>query len=762
MISQSTLTRLFLFTLVVVFAVSGLSQPTSDDSKDSDTVSGKTTVVAVHIDTPPELDGEILNDPAYQNAVSAMGFWQTSPDEGQPASEITEVRILYTDQTLYVGVVCYDREPERIIVSDSRRDASLEETDSFQLVLDTYHDKQNGFLFGTNPAGIEYDAQITNEGRGRFGGGRQQRGVIGGFNINWDGSWGVKTKISDIGWSAEFAIPFRTLRFSKKESQTWGVNFQRNIRRRNENAYWVKLPRQYNIQRISLAGTLTGLKNIRQNNLKLVPYTLANANRDFANLQDTEFDGDLGFDVKYSVTPSLTLDATYNTDFAQVEVDEQQINFDRFNLFFPEKRAFFLENAGFFSVGSPGEIDLFFSRRIGISKGFEVPILAGGRLSGKAAGLNIGLLNMQTESREFVDPASLDSIRIQANNFTIARINKELPNRSAIGALFINRQGAGNLAPDDDYNRTFAIDGRWGIGRFGQVLGFAARTVTPGEKEDEYAFRFGAQYNSEAWLLMANYTEVSDAFNPEVGFLQRSGFRKPDFLIFHRYRPENFLGLQELRPHVSYRGFWSFDGFQETGFLHIDNHWEWKNGYEIHTGINFTKEGILPIQTEDDTVKIQNTFIPPGTYNHTEAQIVAFTNQGSWWGYRFRGTIGGFFGGNRVSLSHTVRFRIGEALNTELTYRYNDADLPEGTFTTNQVSARISYSFTPRIFVQGLIQYNDSNDIWSTNLRFGWLQTANTGLFLVYNDIREVHTRSIETQSRSFIVKYNRLFDLLN
>ncbi|MFQ5444466.1 MAG: DUF5916 domain-containing protein, partial [Nitrospinales bacterium] len=583
------------------------------------------------------------------------------------------------------------------------------------------------------------------------------RGAVAGFNINWDGSWTVKTKIADIGWSAEFAIPFRTLRFSKKQTQTWGINFQRNIRRRNENAYWVKLPRQYNIQRISLAGTLSGLENIKQNNLKVIPYTLAQADRDFANQQDTDVDGDFGFDVKYSLTPSLTLDATYNTDFAQVEVDEQQINFNRFNLFFPEKRAFFLENAGFFSVGSPGEIDLFFSRRIGISSGIEVPILAGGRLSGKAAGFNIGLLNMQTESRQFIDPADLDTTAIQANNFTVARVNRELPNRSAIGALFINRQGTGDGASEDDYNRTFAVDGRWGIGRYGQLSGFAARTETPGEDRNEHAFRVGASYNSQAWLLMANYTQVSEAFNPEVGFLQRKGFRKPDFLIFHRYRPKNFLGFHEFRPHISYRGFWNFAGFQETGFLHIDNHWEWKNGYEIHTGINFTREGVT------DAFEIfPGIVVPEDTYDHVETQIVFITNQGAWWSYRLRSNIGGFFGGDRVSLNQSLRLRFGEAFNTQFTYRYNDIDLPEGSFTTNLFSARISYSFTPRIFLQGLIQYNDRDDIWSTNLRLGWLQTANTGLFVVYNDIREVQNSSIATRSRSLIIKYNRLFDLLN
>ena len=750
-----------------------------DDSKNNiDPTSPLVTAMKVAI--PPVLDGEILNDTVWEAAKPVTGFWQTTPDQGQAASEKTEVRIIYTNRILYFGVVCYDREPQRIIVSDSRRDASLEETDSFQLILDTYHDKQNGFLFGTNPAGIEYDAQVTNEGQGRFGGGRQRRGAVSGFNLNWDASWEVKTKISEIGWSAEFAIPFKTLRFSKKDSQTWGVNFQRNIRRRNEQSYWVKLDRQYNIQKISLAGTLSGLENIRQNNLKIIPYTLGQASRNFQNPleQETQRDLDAGIDLKYSVTPGLTLDATYNTDFAQVEVDEQQINLGRFNLFFPEKRPFFLENAGFFSVGSPGEVELFFSRRIGIaSGGFPVPILAGGRLSGKAAGLNVGLLNMQTESfvGQIVDGGTVEFDSVQSNNFTVVRINKELPNRSAIGALFVNRQGSGRYSEGDDYNRTFALDGRWGIGKYGQLSGFAAQTATPDVEEDEYAFRFAAQYNSEAWILLAGYTQVSEAFNPEVGFLQRSGFRKPNFTIFNTTRPKDFLGLLEMRPHVSYQGFWDFDGFQESGRWHIDNHLEWKNGYEFHTAVNLTKEGIHPLEIEPviidgmtvgldtvNAVEIQDVFIPPGTYDHAEVALVGITNRGAWISFSMRATIGGYFGGDRIFLSPSARFRIGEAFNAELSLRHNNIDLPNGSFVTNLLRARISYSFTPRLFLQGLVQYNDSADIWSSNFRLGWLQSANTGLFVVYNDVREHENRMWGTRSRSLIVKYSQLFDLLN
>lgn len=703
----------------------------------------QSAATAVKIKTAPILDGEVLDDPVWKSAVPTSGFWQTMPEDGHPASEKTEVRILYTENAIYFGVVCYDREPQNIVISESRRDASLTETDGFQIILDTFFDKQNAFLFGTNPAGIEYDAQITNEGEGQFSSGS------GGFNLNWDGSWEVRTKTSNLGWSAEFEIPFRTLRFASGEKQTWGLNFQRNIRRRNERAFWARLPRQFNLQKISLAGTLSGLENIHQSNLKFMPYTLGAVSRDFVNKQDTDKDGDLGFDVKYSVTPSLTLDATYNTDFAQVEVDELQINLDRFNLFFPEKRPFFLENAGSFSVGSPGAVQLFFSRRIGISEdGLPVPILGGLRLSGKVSNVNIGILNMQTDS-------VADSV--QANNFSVVRINKELPNRSAIGALFVNRQGTGDLAPDDDYNRTIAVDGRFGIGRYGLISGFAARTFTPGFGDSQYAFNAGAEYNSMKWLFVASYTEVAENFNPEVGFLRRSGFRSPSAVIFRRIRPDNFLGFLELRPHISSNGFWNFDGFQESGRVHIDNHWEWKNGYEVHTAINITREGV----TEAFEIFPGNS-VQTGTYDHAEFQLLTFTNRGAWWSFRTTTTIGGFFGGDRVSFEPSLRFRLGETFNTEFSLSHNDINLPGGDFVTNLFRARMSYSFTPRIFLQGLVQLNDLDDIGSLNLRFGWQQTANTGLFVVYNDSREITGSRWDNQFRSVIAKYSHLFDLLN
>ena len=545
-------------------------------------------------------------------------------------------------------------------------------------------------------------------------------------------------------------IPFRTLRYGSGDMQTWGINFQRNIRRNNEIAYWAPLDRQRRIERVSDAGTVEGITPPPQRNLKVTPYVLG-SRAEGGTLPDTETDQEFGFDIKYSITPALTLDLTYNTDFAQVEVDDIQINLDRFSLFFEEKRPFFLENAGQFTVGNPEEVELFFSRRIGISdEGDPIPIEGGARLSGKIGGsTNVGLLYMGSEAVGGVAPG---------NRFGVVRINQELRNRSAIGAMIVTRQGDGSyLTPkDQDENQTYAIDGRWGIGDNLIFSGWAAKTQTPGLNGKDDAFNARADYDAEKWAWRLGYTEVGGDFNPEVGFLTRSDYRKVDSFIMYRYRPDDWLGFLEIRPHISYRGFWDFDGFQETGFLHLDTHWEWKTGTEIHTGVNFTREGVTEAFDIVDGVTVE-----AGTYDHTEGQIVFFTNQSAPLSFNLRTTVGGRFGGDRVSASPSVQFRIGETFSSELGYTYNDFDLPGGAFQANLARLRLSYSFTPKILLQALVQYNELDDVIGSNIRFSWLQSANSGLYVVYNEVDERGVGALP-RGREFIVKYSHIFDVFN
>jgi hypothetical protein len=702
------------------------------------------TTAAVALGEAPIIDGEVLEDEVWKGIETIGELSQAQPNFGQKPTEKTDIRVAYTSEVFYISVVCYDASPNTLVVSDARRDADLTNTDAFLFILDTYKDGQNGFIFGTNSLGVEYDAQVDNEGQGNFNQNRQQGGTIGGFNLNWDGAWEVKTKVGDFGWSAEFAIPLRTLRF--QSGKDWGINFRRNIRKSNEIDFWAEMPVGLDLKRLSLAGTLTNLDLRSPGNLKLIPYILTRFDSDYTlpeTVHKTDFE--LGGDIKYSITPSLTLDLTYNTDFAQVEVDDQQVNLDRFNLFFPEKRPFFLENAGLFNVGSPGEVDLFFSRRIGIgNNGNVVPIIGGARLSGKLNRTNVGLLSMWTE--DVTDKG------IEENNFTVARVNHEFKGRSALGAVLINREG---LQSDNNFNRTFALDGKLGLGRKARMSGFYALTKDPTNRDNAHSFKLQSTYNWNNLEMRAGYTEVGEGFNPEVGFLLRSSFKKPEGLILYHLRPKNpEAKILEYRPHISYRGYWNFDGFQETGFLHLDNHFEWKSGLELHTGVNITKEGVV---NPFDISRGRNVVVDAGVYDHAESQLIFFTNQSKPFSVNLRSVIGGSFGGTRYIETITGRYRAGDRFNVDATFQYNNFQLPNGDFTANILSTRLSYAFKPNIYLQGLIQHNTSDKFWAANVRFGWLQQANTGLFVVWN----YNLQDGDPLNNSFIIKYTRIFDLV-
>lgn len=698
-----------------------------------------------YIKQSPTIDGDVLNDAIWNSIEPITSFIQLKPKIGEAVSEDTHVRMAYDDKTLYVSVVCFDSNPEKIVVSDSRRDADLGDSDSFQFIIDTYHDGQNGFLFGTNAEGMEFDAQINNEGIGNMSANRQQGGVIGGTNINWDAAWDVSTTKGDFGWSAEFRIPLRSIRFSAGKNKSWGVNFQRNIAKTSEVAYWASLPLGFDIKRLSIAGSVSGFDLKNPKNLKIMPYGLVQASRDIIE-NSSESSADAGIDVKYSLTPALTLDLSYNTDFAQVEVDEQQVNLDRFNLFFPEKRAFFLENAGQFSVGSPGEVDLFFSRRIGIgSEGELVPIIGGARLSGKVGKTNVGLLNMVTDAvGEDIDKTS----------YRVARVNHEFEGtRSSIGGIFVGRSSHGGLS----YNNVAALDGKLGFGKKAQLTGFYAKSMESLDgappNRNNHAFKLSWNYQWDGWRLNAAYTEVGEDFNPEVGFLERSSFKKPEFLVFRSIRLNNMGTMMEIRPHVSYRTYRDFENRMQTSFLHIDNHWVWKSGTELHTGYNATGEGVY------EAFSISDVEVDPGTYHHGEAQIVFMTNANKPFFYRTYTKIGGYFGGTRLTTSNTFKLRMGDKFNSELSLSYNDLKLPNGDVNVVVTGAKLAYSFTPRMFLQTLIQYNNVTEITSVNTRFGWLRDANTGLFVVFNIIRDEDLFN-PMNNQIFTVKYTHNFDV--
>ena len=464
------------------------------------------------VEEGPTIDGR-LDEVAWIAAAVIDDFVQQEPSEGDPATERTVVRLIYDANALYVGVEAYDSQPDGVIATEKRRDSQrLFDEDNFQLILDTFHDRRSGYMFVTSPLGAKLEQQVAEEGEGGFRGTNSSN-----INVNWDGVWDVVARRTHDGWVAEIAIPMVTLRFPRAEQQVWGVNFMRNIRRKNEQVFWAPISKEYSLTRVSRAGTMSGIGAVtRGMDLRVTPYVLSGGKQERvdAGLDGSGF-GDVGLDVKYGVASGLNLDLTLNTDFAQVEVDEQQVNLTRFPLFFPEKRDFFLENAGMFSVGVRSGFgrtaDLFFTRRIGLSDGGQpIPIIGGARLTGKVDRHNIAVMNITTQEA-FGQPGE---------NFFVGRYSRDILARSKVGTLVINKDA---VSGGPHYNRTFAADTTLALHRNLTMTGFIAKTETPGISTGQMAGYARGTWLSPAWHLFGEYIDLQDNFNPEVGFVPRVG-----------------------------------------------------------------------------------------------------------------------------------------------------------------------------------------------------------------------------------------------
>ena len=706
------------------------------------------------ITTPPVINGR-LDDEVWRSATPITEFVQRELQEGAPVTERTEVRMLTDGEALYVGAWLYDRDPSRIVPGEKVRDVTLTNSDYFAIILDTYLDRQNGFVFATTPVAVEYDGQVVKEGEGggvmQTGQPRAQSGSMGGFNLNWDGSWTVATSIDSLGWYAEFRIPFSTLRYGGGATQTWGINLARSIRRKNEEAYWAFIPRQFNLYRLSRAGTIEGIQVPVRRVATITPYVLGGAQRTYAVDDQGSLDystakpQEFGADLKYGLTPSLTLDLTYNTDFAQVEVDEQRTNLTRFPLFFPEKRPFFLENAGLFSAGTPQAVELFFTRRIGIdSIGRPVPIIGGGRTSGRVAGLSVGLLQLFTDEVQGGPPTT---------SYSVARLTRELPSRSRVGLMAVQRM---SMDDSDDFNRTYGVDGRVGFGDAWTIDVWGAKTETPGLTGNDFAYSGRAGYQTGDWNNGFRFIQVGDAFNPEVGFLNRSGgYRFYDVSFMRLVRVPRWQWLKQWNPHASFRGYYGLDDYYQSGQWHVDmTELEFANGGRFGPEVNFYHEGLqTPFEIAPDVV------LPVGSYDFVTLGLDLSTNPSSPISLTLRGDVGEFYNGTRSGGNGTLTLR-SAAFTGSLLVDYTDVRLDQGDFVRELIGTRLGYFFTPRIFVQSLVQYNNQAQAWTANARFGWLNTAGTGLFVVFNEgqVADGFFDWVRPQSRSLIVKYTRQF----
>jgi hypothetical protein len=720
---------------------------------------------------PPVIDGRV-NDQIWEGVKPYAEFTQQDPTEGAPASERTEVRLIVGRGHVYVGIICFDSDPSKIIVSQARRDAPLNDTDSVIMVLDTFNDNQNAFVFGTNPIGIEYDGQVAREGQTsgltfQGGAGGTQRGGISAFNPNWDGDWTVRSQVTERGWEAELAIPLKTLRYSTGTDKTWGFNVLRNIRHKNEQVYLAPIPRGFDIYRVSMAAKVGGLSLPPRRDIKLIPYVLGSSNKDFtraANRVDRK--ADVGLDVKWGIRPNLTLDATINTDFAQVEADEEQVNLTRFDLFFPEKRPFFLENASTFQFGQPQSIDLFFTRRVGLSPtGVPIDIVGGARLSGKiAGGWNVGLLNIQTD-----DLQAAGQTLAPDTNFSVLRAQKEV-GRSSYGAIFVGKYATANAAGFTKSNRAYGLDANLQVSPSQRVSAFIARTDTPAASAagspagtpvgSDYSGRAFYNFTNNVWQLSGGYSQVGERFNPEVGFLPRRGYRRPEFRAFFQPQPKNIAWIRRVSPHVSYNAFYGFDGELQTSAAHI-------HPFEIQPAVG-GRFGWFVDANKD------NPLAPFTVYNRDGKRVAIQPGEYSWHQNAFeyhhnpsarvsgtaRYRIGSYYNGDFNSVELTSDYRITSRMTASLGWTRQDVNLPTGEFVANLVPIKASYAFTTLASLSALMQYNGQTAQFSSNIRLALLDRGGTGLFVVYNDRQDTTAfTSFDTLGRSFVVKYTRLFD---
>lgn len=723
---------------------------------------GKRKVQAVRSELPVTVDGN-LDEPAWQEAPVSLGFVQRDPREGEPSSEKTEFRVLYTATTLYIGVICYDSGAEGIRASDRRRDSKLENDDMISVVLDTFHDHRNAYLFRTNPLGAQYDALITDEGNS--------------INVNWDEKWDVAAQITPAGWIVEFAIPFKSLRVAEENGHVWGLELERVIRRKNEFAYWNGYRRGFKLENLSQAGHLEGIENIQTGlRLRVKPYLLGGFTQSVRPrpaagadpLRSTVHDAsDVGMEVlKYRITPSLTADLTWRTDFAQTEVDDQQLNLDRFPLFFPEKREFFQEGAGIFDFGiHAGEgrgvdsrpvLKLFHSRQIGLSpKRQPVPIVGGGRITGKLEGLTLGLLNVQTEG--------LPSEGILPSNYGVVRVKRDVLARSTIGGFLVSREQGGTR----DYNRVYGADANFVFLRYLSLGGFLGKSSSPGVRDDNWVTGGEVAWNSDFLNLQTSWLAVDPDFRDDLGFIPRKDMRQISPQVQLRPRP-NLPHIRQMVFRFRADYITNQNNQLETRTLHA--------GWELH----FQNGSLLSWSphTLFDTIRDPKGFrlrpgvvIPAGSYSWWHSNVRFRSNPAKAFSYQinYEPNFGYYKGGSLYQYTFRPRVKISEQFSVEAEYQLNRASLPSRFcvnrsatgcgFTDHNLNARINYNFSNQWLTSTILQYNNADNFVGFNFRLNYIFRPGDDFFLIYNEGRRIGGPLDGQKDRTLQAKFTYSFD---
>lgn len=723
--------------------------------------SGDATIRAVRVTTPLEIDGR-LDEAFYTETPAISDFMQTVPTERGEPSERTEAWVGFDDRYVYVSARIWEPRGEAGWVSNEmRRDSNqLRQNDNFGVFLDTFYDRRNALAFYVTPIGGFADFQITNEGNPNF---------------DWNPIADIRTARFDGGWTAEMAIPFKSLRYRPGRDQVWGVQLRRSILRENEwnHLTYVPLAAAGNgsqaIFRVSTYGTLVGIEAPPLgSNIEIKPYVSSGVSTDLTGATPVRNDAqiDAGADLKWAVTQNLTADVTVNTDFAQVEVDEQQVNLTRFSLTFPEKREFFLEGRGIYNFGSGGfsggggggggfgggaAPTLFYSRRIGLEGGVPVQVLGGGRLTGKIGSFDVGALSMQTDDAE--------ALGLESTNFTVLRLRRDLFARSNVGALFQNRSES--VRAPGSSNQAWGIDGSFGVTPDLNVLTYFAQSRTPGLEGNDQSYRGRVSYDADTYGASVEHLVVGNDFNPEIGLVRRRDFRQSAGSLRYSPRPS----IDWVRQ-VFFEGSINYLESDRFGYLESRD----RGGTfqaELENGDGFTAGFSDQLEFLARNERIGSAIIPAGRYDFRDYRL----------SYRFgsqrptQGNLqvqwGGYFGGDRLSVGlNQGRAELTPQFSVEPSLEFNWIDLPQSgqmvRFDEHVVRTRATYTFTPRAYVSGLLQYSTGSDSFSGNFRLRWEWAPGSELFVVFTEDRDtsVLDRWSDLSNRGLVIKVTRLFQL--
>ena len=715
---------------------------------------GQATVRAIRLLAPLVVDGTLDEDVYTQNEPFG-DLIQVVPATGQPATEKTELWFMFDDRNIYLGARVHDSAPpEQWVANEYRRDTNqLRQNDHIGIGLDTFYDRRSGFMFYATPLGAFSDFSVVDEGQP---------------NTDWNPVWNVRTGRFAGGWTMEIVIPFKSLRFNGGRNQTWGLQIRRSVRRKNEWDYLTPVPASMAgpqaLNRVSMYGNVVGIDAPPAGRtFEIKPYVFGRSTTDRLRTPplSNDLDTQVGGDVKYGITANLTADFTYNTDFAQVEVDEQQLNLTRFSLFFPEKRDFFLEGRGIFDFGRGGASSgagspgggaqqtstpyLFYSRRIGLNRGRVVPIEAGGRITGKVGKYGIGLVNIQADSESVSGTPS--------TNFSVLRVKRDILRKSTIGAMFTGRTQSN--VPGADGNVAYGVDGAFSFYQNLNLNAYWARTKTDGLVGDDDSYQAKFDYSPDRYGARFEYLKVGDHFNPEVGFLQRDDFKRAFASLRFSPRPKDFLGVRKFTWQLDLEHLENGAGRLETR-TQVGKFVMERNSSDQLT-VEATRDYEMIVQPFPVATGIS---IAPGSYSFDDVQVTYALGaqrriQGS-----LGAQVGDFWNGTIRSLSYTAaRVSVLKQFSIEPTIQRSRVELPNGAFTTTLFRTRTDYAFSPRMFASALVQYSSADRSFSSNIRYRWEYKLGSEFFVVYTDERDTRTSGYPgLKNRALVVKLTRFF----